>query len=645
MKIQTTYINWNQALVSYFTTGMAQGSQIYLSVDDDVLESIGQNLLSPEIGGNSCADFCAAVKKAVIVDGQVKLSHLQERDEQGLPKSVAFLSAMVLGAYRMAEDEDVDQNNFFQRFKEILDLPISEYSRPFGMKSGEEESLWQDWALWLRQNGFVPSAQRGEGSRTYINYPISQTLLRQSDKDQLCKIFNDKQWKTQWDAQTLLVRVRQETSKFSKHLQELLTGHQLRSRYEVVAEAIHDVYEQWHHEGCPTAINAASTWSRHLFAGLYRTEAPFSGEIDYYLYPKQPKRRSLESVQVQLGETNHTLRSERPGWYFSLDYKLNVNDLEQGANYPITFPFELEALILPQRDFWILTPDPDNPDAGTYASWGMPSLGLSFILLCKQELLSDIERLRDEQLLKWNGDPLPVLNNANWIELHDCLIVSQAWEGIFIDNQALKAALQPSIHLLVSFSGGLRVSRGTWLVDHAPQVTIFGFYPTVELKVTRLPDNALIYEEVQNTNTPISLNFPMSGEYLVEATSVDESSERLIQIVDWDKLSMTAPQHRETLSIGDEQICGSVIIKKLALSSDKSIREKKTVLSSNKAIRDIREVKKTEHSSDKPVSETNPLSSYQTIREVKKMDRSSEKPVSKTNPLKKSSQMQQLSLF
>ncbi|OAD19534.1 cell division protein FtsK/SpoIIIE, partial [Candidatus Thiomargarita nelsonii] len=178
--LTANYSQWNQALISYFTTGIPQGSQIYLSVDDDVLESIGQ-YFSPS-GGNWCADFCAAVKKEVIVDGQVKLSHLQGRDEQGLPKSVAFLSAMVLAAYHMAEDEEVNQSNFFRRFKEILDLPISGNSRPIGMK--EEELLWQDWALWLRQNGFVPSAQRGEGSRTYINYPISQTLLRQSDKDQ-----------------------------------------------------------------------------------------------------------------------------------------------------------------------------------------------------------------------------------------------------------------------------------------------------------------------------------------------------------------------------------------------------------------------------------------------------------------------------
>jgi len=546
--LTANYSQWNQALISYFTTGIPQGSQIYLSVDNDVLESIGQ-YFSPS-GGNWCADFCAAVKKEVIVDGQVKLSHLQGRDEQGLPKSVAFLSAMVLAAYHMAEDEEVNQSNFFRRFKEILDLPISGNSRPIGMK--EEELLWQDWALWLRQNGFVPSAQRGEGSRTYINYPISQTLLRQSDKDQLCKLFNEKHWKAPWDAQTLIVRVRQDTSKFSKHLQALLSADQLKSRYEVVAEAIHEVYEQ----GC-TVRNKKAAQSRHLFAGLYRTEDVFSGTVEYFVYPKQPRKRQLKQIEVQHEDNFYPLIEERPGWYEPMEWLIGENELGKGAKYRVHASEILDDLILPQRDFWILISDPQNAESAAYASWGTPQLGETFILLCQRELLSQLELLQSEHLLKWNRQ----WQGDHWIELHECMVISPAWHGVFIENLALKDALQPSIHLSVSFSGGLRVpSLGAWLVDHAPQVTIFGFYPQAELKITRLAANSeIIFEKSQDTNIPIVVDFPTPGEYLVEATYAGESSERLIQIVDWDKLSITEPRHREMLSIGDEQICGSVI--------------------------------------------------------------------------------------
>jgi hypothetical protein len=613
----TNYSKWNQALISYFTTGMPQGSQIYLSVDDDVLESIGQNFLSPEIGGNSCADFCAAVKKEVIVDGQVKLSHLQGLNEQGLPKSVAFLGAMVLAAYRMAEDEEVNQSNFFRRFKEILDLPISEYSRPRGMKSGAEEPLWQDWAFWLRQKGFIPSAQPGDGSRIYINYPISQTLLRQSDKDQLCKLFHEKQWKTQWDEQTLIVRIRQETTRFSQHLQELFTSYQFKSRYEAISEAIHEVYEQWHSAGCPITLKAALTPSRHIFAGLYRTEDVFSGTIEYFIYPKQPRKRQLKQIEIQHKDGIDNLIEERPGWYEPMEWAISKDEIEKGVKYLIHASEELDDLILPQRDFWILVSEPTNPESVDYASWGAPQLGKTFVLLCQQELLSQLEFLQSEHLLKWNRQLHPFGENSNWIELHECMVTSPAWEGVFIKNQVLKYALQPNDQLSVNFSGGLRVPNlGAWLVDHAPQVTIFGFYPTVELKVTRLLrllGNALISKERQKTNIPISLNFSTPGEYIIEATHAGESSERLIQIVDWDKLSMTTPQNREMLSIGDKQICGSII------------------------------GKKTDHVSDESVIKVKPLD--KSIKELKNTDHSSDKPVGKTKPLKKSSKKQQLSLF
>ncbi len=557
------YSQWNQAVISYFTTGMPQGSQIYLSVDDDVLENIGQNFLSPEIGETSCADFYAAVKKEVIVDGKIKLSQLQGRDEQGFPKSVAFLSVMVLAAYRMAEDEEVNQSNFFRRFKEILDLPISESSRPRGMKSDDEELFWQDWALWLRQKDFIPSAQRGDGPRTYINYPISQTLLRLSDKDQLCKIFTDKNWKAQWDAQTLIVHVRQEISKFSTHLRALLSGHQFKSRYEVIAEAIHEVYEQWFNEGCPITLKkAALTPSRHIFAGLYRIEDFFVGTVEYAVFPKQPRKRQLKQIEIQYENNFYPLIEERPGWYEPMELPISENELENGAKYSVHDSEEIDDLILPQRDFWILVSDPQNAETTDYASWGTPQLGETFIFLCKRELLSQLELLQNEQLLKWNHQSQPFGDNSDWIELHECMVISPAWNGVFIKNLAIKDALQPSIHLSVSFSGGLRVPNnlGTWLVDHPPQVTIFGFHPTVELKVTQLGvNNEVIFEKSQDINKPFVVDFPTLGEYLVEATYASESSERLIQIVGWDQLSMTAPQTRETLSIGEEQICGSVI--------------------------------------------------------------------------------------
>jgi len=561
-----SYRDWNRALVSYFTSGVPRGTKIYLSIDDELLERIGSDFNKEFTDSSWGDDFRAAVRQKVIFEGRVNLGKLQKSNSDSLPQGVAFLGVMVLAANEMADEEEISDENYFKRLRAILGLATSENGRPLGMKSGQvgEEPLWQNWNLWLLVNGFMPSAHQGCGGRTtYINYPISQSLLRRGDKNRFVLLFNEKQWTAQWDAMTLFTYVQREAQRLPKHIRELLSDK--RERYEAVAEAIHEVYQQWQDDGSSVERRTGvRSWSRHIFAGLYRTEDPFLGEVNYYLYPRQARGRQLESVQVQYEDDKvYQLRSERPGWYFPLEYPLNVSELECGAKYPITFPTELDSLVLPNRDFWILIPDPDDPDAGAYATWGRPSLGTQFILLCKKELLSDINRLRDERLIECESEDQAVFNHSNWLELHQCMVVSQAWDGVFINNQALKDALQPNVRLSITFSGGLRVpQQSAWLEGYSPFVTVFGFYPTVKLKITKLSDNCQVMDRLQSTNTPISVDFPSPDDYLVKATCGSESTERFVKIADWSLLSVEEPQRREIMPIGlGHYICGSVIKK------------------------------------------------------------------------------------
>ncbi|MCC5637614.1 hypothetical protein LC593_17565 [Nostoc sp. CHAB 5844] len=556
------YRDWNQALILYFTSGLPRGQRVYLSVDDDILERIGQKFNQKIENGNWADDFRRAVRKEVIAQGRVNLGQLQGHNVDGLPKGVAFLGAMVLAANDMADEEEISDDNYFKRLRETLDLPTSENGRPLGMKSGskDEEPLWREWNRWLTANGFMPSAHRGCGGRTtYINYPISQSLLRRTDKVRLVQLFNEKQWTAQWDAMTLFASVRREAQRLSTHLKQLLTDH--RERYQAVAESIHEVYQQWQAEGRLAVIRAGvRNWSRNIFAGLYRTEDPFLVDVNYYPYPKRV-RGSESSIKIQYGQGEQELIYERPGWYLPLEIPISVSELERGAKYPITLESDLDSLVLPARDFWILIPEPDDTDTGVYATWGQPSLGTKFILLCKKELLLDMNRLRDERLIEWSGEPQPIFNNSNWVELHQCMVISPAWDGVFISNQELKDALQPSVRLSISFCGGLRVpQQNVWLEGHSPQVTIFGFYLTVNLQITRLSDNLSIFERSQTTNTPVLVNFPSSGDYIVMATCAGESTERFVKIVDWSWLSIEKPQRCEITPISSgNYICGSVI--------------------------------------------------------------------------------------
>jgi len=117
------YTEWNQALISYFLKGVPRGSKIYLSVDDDVLDRMGQGFFLTLSGSDNWSDdFQEAIRKDVIIDKQVNLNRIQGRDENDNPNCVAFLGACVLAAYRMANEEKISQLNYFKRLREILHL-------------------------------------------------------------------------------------------------------------------------------------------------------------------------------------------------------------------------------------------------------------------------------------------------------------------------------------------------------------------------------------------------------------------------------------------------------------------------------------------------------------------------------------------
>jgi hypothetical protein len=556
------YQQWNQAIASYFTSGIPRGTRVHRSVDDDICDRIGE-AYGLDLSANTWIDdFLLAVRNKVSFEERIDLSGLGEYDPKGYPQGIAFLATTVLAAYRMADDEEINDTNYFQRFKEILTISTGK-GRPPGLKVGSEEPLWQEWNRWLMRQGFLPSAKAGSGRRyKYINYPISQSLLRRADKDRLRRLFNEKQWKKDWDGMTLLANIRREASRLSQHLKQLLED---RQRYEAIAESIHEVYQQWleYPEISVTSQNREiSTRSRYLFAGLYRTEDLFLGKIDYYLYPKQQRGGQLASISIQQGDKCEPLREERLGWYFPLEYPLNASELDRGARYEITGNANLDSLILPQRDFWILIPDPDNPDAGVYASWETPPLGTAFILLCKQELLSDLQRLRDEKLIEWSGEPIPSFENSDWVEIDQCMVISQAWDVVSIHNSELKDALQPIVRLFISLSGGLRVpQQNAWLEEYPPEITVFGFAPSTELKVTRISDNNEIYSATVETNQKIPpIVFPCAGDYRLEAMAGSAFSEKFVRILPWSELAIAPYKHYEHLDLGSGyRICGSII--------------------------------------------------------------------------------------
>lgn len=568
-----TYQSWNHALSQYFLQGVPRGSRIYLSVDDAVLEAIGQQQFETEpLNGSWREDLVAAVRRQVVKGDHVELENIQSyTPDFQIPNCVAFLGVLVLAAYDMASDEDISDTNYFRRLRSVLKFGGADdprlkgsFARPKGLKTGSTEPFWKRWNRWLREQDMVPSACEGSNRRTkFINYPISQCLLRHADRDRLEKHFHEQNWQVAWDAQTLFSRLRGDTKPFPEYLRGLIKSS--GDRYAILSEAIHEVHQQWLEAGCPAPEESGSRRSRtpspNLFAGLYRSEEDY--EVEYYLYPKQKPQQQWADVQVEYQGEFETLESDRPGWYLPFEQPINPVDLEHGIRCDIHQPESLKTLRLPARDFWILVPDPDEPDTGIYATWRSPELGQPFILLCKQALLPDLNRLRDENLVKWSDQYEPFEEvETHWLELHNFQVLSQTWQGVFIENWELKDALKPKVKLSVSLSGGLRTpNQKGWLQGHPPSVTVFGFMKTVRLEVLQLPDeNCIQHYEAVPTSKAHPLEILDVGSYLIRAIHSRNVAECFVRIVSWDDLQLGNPQHQEQISLPNtHSLCGAVL--------------------------------------------------------------------------------------
>ena len=559
------YDEWNKAIAEYFVSGVPSGATIYLSVDDGTLWHIGNRF--EQSGGNQVDwvhDFTRAVISECVIGNRVYLESISGYQSEGQPRCVAFLAAMVLAAHRMVgedtEDETIAQINYFTRLRQVLGLPAEEGGRPEGLQIGIEKNLWQFWNWWLIRKGWLPSAESGQSNYDkYINYPLSQALLREGDKESVERLFRESEKSGQlsrvWDRDTVGFWIRSQDLS-SRHLRELIQESDFR-RYEAITDAIYDVYISidWDKEMYQGQTVGRSIVQRRLTAGLYRVEDFIMGTVDYRLYPRQPRQLKNKTLEVIQNGHTHLLREERPGWFLPLWRA----DPAGGAAYEVRGHPQINELILPERKFWILIRDPENEASGIFASWGAPGLGETFLLLCRKEYADQMAIFKQEALLKWDHDFR--INDA-WVEYRECMILSPSWDGIIPQHQDLYDALKPPMSATISMKGGLQVpNQSGYLKGYAPEMTIIAFDDSVELKLLDVsrPDKPIM-DEIVNANQPINYPDLGSGDYLIEAYNLGKlMTRRGFRIAPWDSLDCRQPKEAFSVEVGKFRLQGAII--------------------------------------------------------------------------------------
>lgn len=518
-----SYDVWNSSIAAYFTTGIAKGSPVFLTVDEDSLFETAQNFIDEPLE-KPVDDFLVAVRQKCVRSNRLEMASLKGRASDGLPKCVAFLGALVLAANKMQHDEEAESRNYFLRFGELLLTPPFSPGRPDGFDTGSEVALWEEWNKYLLSLGFKATAVAPDtGPRRYIGYALSQPILRECDKDVLNELFRGEQ-PHGFDCERLgywLTR-RQFTQ---RHLKEGFSHTDPGRRWEFY-RAAYRVYESEEWKTEEARRDRKRRVPNRIECGLYRVYNRRSDDVLYFVFPKEPRgmRSTALLVERECG-LHEKLRRLKDGFFFPLWEQ--VPFVDAAMQFPITGSPVVQSMVFPRRDYWILVRDPEEGEYGPWATWKpSPDLGERFILLCREGVFDDeMGRLRSSKLLEW-GERIP---HEGFVEYKHCMVCSFdiKWhKPAASECDDLVEALTPRAKTRVSLAGGLRApNQNAWIEGHPPVVKIFGFDERYSLVLQQEDGKRLLrWDDIEvQAETPLPSEL-LTGFYSIAAWASDGSS-------------------------------------------------------------------------------------------------------------------------
>ncbi len=185
------YLRWNDGIFAHFFNAQKTGQGVRLTFDDTNLDIVAMEL------GLQAPTFMRSVGSLLRVsssDPFVKFEDLRARERE-TPAAVGLLAAQVFVASNMRADDKASGANFWLRFNEML-LHSESRQPPDGYE--RLRRYWRDLVTQLNvRNGGrlgilrVPEnpAEAPLQGRVHINYPLSQCMVRETDRQELARFF------------------------------------------------------------------------------------------------------------------------------------------------------------------------------------------------------------------------------------------------------------------------------------------------------------------------------------------------------------------------------------------------------------------------------------------------------------------------
>lgn len=190
-----TYLDWNIAIADVVFPVTDIPEPVYLDLEDDVLEDIGERL---DVVSNEVERaLCTSVRETLDV-GSAKpfrqhttaLWRWSQDRTLDPPPVLAVLAVTSLAAERMSAGDGMSASNFYGRLATLLDVAVADRDR---LRAGYQkiaERYWNalnDWLVACGGARGLPTAF-SLGHR-YVGLPVSQAIVRKADRDRMPDFF------------------------------------------------------------------------------------------------------------------------------------------------------------------------------------------------------------------------------------------------------------------------------------------------------------------------------------------------------------------------------------------------------------------------------------------------------------------------
>ena len=200
-------LHLNEIIAEIIYSEEKSGLPVHLDLDDDSIASIESlHGITPQEFRDHLVSAVARVHKnydflKIFSEfGEATRRWVRKGDFLTTPPALSLLAVLSIAADEMVAEENISANNYYSRLSKVLARSggiAPDPTKLFAKYRLEAVQLWESLVTWLeawqgdrgKPTVPLPGDSADNDARKYIRMPISQALLRESDRTNLYKMF------------------------------------------------------------------------------------------------------------------------------------------------------------------------------------------------------------------------------------------------------------------------------------------------------------------------------------------------------------------------------------------------------------------------------------------------------------------------